>query len=447
MSDIDMMEVYNGTGTMQVCSPPGHILPPGQWTPVEVAVGKYYMNRPGFKTRVRAAAFPWREKDGLHLGWQSPINYLDGYGSTAEDMIEGLLEQGVCLHLYPVYGPPVTSNPAVQKALARKDEGLPPAVGISYTTPGTFARLPTPYKIGLTMYESTRPTALHHQRAWSQKINRVDLLLTPGQWLVEVWRDLGVRIPIRVIELPGGGHFYKAPAWERPEGHFTVITWAIMRDRKSPVETAQVFMRAFPRRKYPDHRLIIKTRDGFCGGRQGWKPEFNDARITIIDADYTPSEMVDLIRQAHVCLYLSRGEGSGRTPREALGLGLPLICADNTSMATACDSRFMYPIPTKSWERASIGGEWAVPDWDYAVHTLRHVYANYGEAMRKARRGREWAHEHFSPAACAKGLLQAIADVEPHTARLFTRQERERARTAPPPGPGPRGTMIKVRRS
>jgi len=440
-------EVYNGTGKMQVYSPARIIMRPGVWTPVPPEVALRYMNRPKFKVCLEPGHFLWREKDGLHLGWQSPINFLDGYGSTAEDIIEALAAEGIRLHIYPVYGRPRSMNPTVRRVLAQTQESAPPAIGISYTTPGMFSRLPTPYKIGLTMYESTDPTAIHQFRSWPQQINQVDLLLTPGDWLVEVWRNIGVRIPIRVVELPGGGHFYNAEPWAEPDGPFTVITWAVMRDRKSPVETAQVFTKAFPRERFPDYRMIIKTRDGWCGGPQGWKPRFDDDRITIIDADYTPEQMVELARQAHVCLYLSKGEGSGRTPREALGLGLPLICANNTSMAACCDERYMTPVPTKTWAPATIGGKWAIPDWDAAVEALRYVHDHYPRAVQKARAGREWAAKKFSPAVCAKELLEAIANVDPANARLFARQKRERERTAPPPGPGPRGTLVKLLRS
>jgi glycosyltransferase involved in cell wall biosynthesis len=437
------VEVWNGTGILQVCE--GQVLRPNAWTRVPLSVGRHYFNRPQFEVKLEPDLYPWKEADGLHLGWQSPINYLDGYGSTAEDMIAALLSLEVRLHIYPAYTDQIAiSSPVVRETLQNQSRRIPPAAGISYTTPGTFQFLPTPFKVGLTMYESTDPTAIPHQRNWPQQINEVDLLLTPGEWLVEVWQGLGVHTPIKVIELPGGAHFYEAEPWSPPDGPFRVITWAIMRDRKSPVETIEVFEQAFPRTIYPDCRLIIKTRDGWCGGPQRWKPHVTDDRIQIIDADYTPAQMVELARQCHVCLYLSRGEGSGRTPREALGLGLPLICADNTSMVTCCDPRYMTPVPTKAWEPASIGGRWAVPDWDWAVYALRDVHDHYSLAAEKARKGRPWAVERFSPRACAQGILQALEDVEPEIASHLQRLAHRAKRQAASPGPGPRGMLLKV---
>jgi hypothetical protein len=190
-----------------------------------------------------------------------------------------------------------------------------------------------------------------------------------------------------------------------------------MHKRKSALEMIDVFKRAFPRHKYPDCRFRIKTVNGVIGDRPPGSYHSDDRRIEVISAGWTPAQLIEFAKVGDVMLYLARGEGCGRPPREAMAMGLPLICANNTGMQPICDARYMTPIETKQWVPSPIGGEWAEPDWDQAVEALRWHYEHRQDARIKASSGTEWILRNHSPDTQTMDILLALEQIDPTQAK------------------------------
>lgn len=411
----------NETRVRKNLSQLGIILGPGESTSVSVNDALSFVNREGWRVHIPPEAGEFKNAGEMSLYFTAPISVTDGYGNHAEGILLGLDWAGVTLtarHLWQL-------NPAgLQKRtlqLLQSPIRTVNAVGLCMSTPGEFARLPTAFKVGLTQYESTDYRPVHPE--WTQQINEIDLLLTFGgtepEWNVGVFRRCGVRVPIRVIRGSGNWHYYRTEnRWKaRERDEFVVITWGMMHTRKSGLEMIDVFKKAFPCEKYPDCRFKVKTIGGVIGDLPAGSYRSDDERVEIISADWLPEQMVQFARCGDVMLYLSRGEGCGRPPREAMAMGLPLICADNTGMRPICDERYMSPVETKEWSPATIGGEWAEPDWDQAIEALRWHYENRDEARVKAERGAKWISRNHSPAVQANDIISALNQVDPGQAK------------------------------
>lgn len=403
--------IINQTGVRKTLTHLNLTLEPGQSGEISPSAALSFVKRQGWRVH-----FPPEACLSAGIFFTAPFGVADGYGNLAEDILLALdqaITNVAAQHLFHLT--PTGLHERTLELLQRPLSGVAP-IGVCLATPGEFHKLSSPYRVGMTMYESTDYRTVHPE--WTRQINEMDLMLTFGDWNAEVFERCGVKTPIIPIRGAGNRHFYRPESrWDLlrhdHDEKFTVVTWGMMHKRKSALEMIDAFKRAFPGDKYPDCRFRIKTVAGAIGDlpRGSYRPD--DPRIEVISADWLPEQMVAFGQLGDVMLYLSHGEGIGRPPREAMAMGLPLICADNSNMRPICDDRFMTPIETHHWEAAPIGGEWAVPDWDQAVEALRWHYENRREAQAKARAGLDWIRANHSPTAQAQDILAALKNVGP----------------------------------
>lgn len=398
--------VTNLTKIPQVFTAYGVTLAPGRETAVPAKLGLLLSNNPAYRVRVPAQDDePWPSFHFL-----APFNVCDGYGSQAEDLALAWDRLGVALTARCLWFlNPTGLERRTLELLERPAERFH-QVGLCYATPGEFHQLPTRYRVGLTMYEASNPRQRYPH--WTWQCNEVDLLLTPCDWCADMWRRASVYTPIKVVELSASHHYYEAELCRRPErAEFVVATWATMYPRKSPLETVEVFRRAFPKEKYPDCRLRIKTRGNVFGLDLADVDRIGDARVEVVNADWLPGQMIDFARGADVALFLPKGEGSGRPGREAMAIGLPAIVADHTGYRSICRSGYVDAVPVHHAEPSPLGGEWYIPDWDAAVDALRWHYDHREFAWRRAGQGAAWYRREHSLDRIAKGIVDALEDV------------------------------------
>jgi len=278
-------------------------------------------------------------------------------------------------------------------------------------TPGEFVKLPTPYKIGLTMYESTNPLENHPE--WKHECNAVDRLFVPSQYCKEVFSEF-VRKPIDVVALAINPMYCIGEHIERkPKRTFTFFQYATLTGRKAPLETLEAFKKAFPRYRYPNVRMIFKTRLGIFGWSEKMLPTLDDDRITIIDENMLPERLFEILRDEVDCMvFPSRGEGFGLPPREAMAMGVPTIMSRSSGMIDVCDEQYNWPIELTGCSTSILGGNWDDPDWDQLVDTMRWIYGHQEQAFEKARRGAKWFRSMHGPDAAGKALLKTLHAIE-----------------------------------
>lgn len=339
--------------------------------------------------------------------WLSPFSQGDGYATAAESMVYWLLQRGAELSVhYSWFLVKAGLRPETLNLLQRPAT-FPAAVGVCMATPGEFEKLPTPYRIGFTMYEATNPLRIYPE--WSHQCNDVDRLFVPCEYCADVFSRFTHR-PIDVVPLAINEEYCR-PELRTERETFRVVTFATLTGRKSPLEMIDVFQKAFPRNKYPNVEFVLKTRLDLLGSQTPGLPGVDDSRIVVESGTWPLKRILDLLYSSDCMMFLSKGEGFGMTPREAMATGLPVILADNTGMSDVCDYKYNWPVPTDHMESSPLGGDWCVPDWDYAVDCLRYIYKNRKKSYQKALQGGRWFVEKHGPWKAADAFLKAFTAV------------------------------------
>lgn len=355
------------------------------------------------------ATKPFRDEDGLHLLWKSPFSISDGYAVAAEHTSAAIRQTGVDLSVQSCWF--VTDEGLLHETvqLLREREASGYQVGLMLSLPYYFEEMPTPYRIGWTMWETTDPIEYFHVE-WGKEVNVVDRLWVPTAWQVPIFEAF-FKKPIQVVPLAINPLY---SYMDRPVREtFTVVTWGTLTARKCPLETVEVFQSAFPIEAYPDCQLRIKTKAKVWGDLAGRIPTFKDPRITISDGIWLPEDMAGFLYEADCGIFLSRGEGFGMPARESIASGCPTILADNSGHEEVTHSLYTWPVPTKAMVKSPMGGNWWTPDYDMAVDMLRFIYDNREKALDKAANGASWFEEKWGQAAVGAKILEALAEVDP----------------------------------
>lgn len=338
--------------------------------------------------------------------WLSPFSQGDGYATAAESMVYWLAQHGLGLSVHHSWFLVKEGLRSETLAMLRSPDPTPYRVGVCMATPGEFEKLPTPYKIGFTMYESTDPLKVYPE--WRHQCNGVDRLFVPSAFCAELFSEF-VHRPINVVPL-AIHEAYCEPVLRQAHDTFRVVSFATLTGRKGPIEMIDVFRNAFPDQE--DVEFILKTRLKLLGSQTPGLPEMNDRRIKVVDGTWPLARVQQFLLNADCMMFLSKGEGFGMTPREAMATGCPTILADNTGMSDVCDKRYNWPVPTSHLENSPLGGKWFIPDYDYAVDVLRWMYSNRERAYEKAYRGAEWFIATHGPSHAAEKFVDTLRSVD-----------------------------------
>jgi hypothetical protein len=376
-------------------------IPYGKWMHVDV-------DHPASRMRqvidVRFDPADALRTDIIH--WRSPFSLADGYATAAEQLVLAMLDKGASLYVEPCW---FDSHEGLQSETLRKLKEPFPGyceTGICMSTPGEFRYLPTRRRIGFTMYESDDPLKKYPE--WRHDCDKVDVLAVPSEYSKWVFGQF-FRRKIAVVPLAINSAYCHSRRRERKDV-FTFVSYGTLSGRKSPLETIECFQKAFPHEQ--DVRLVLKTRLGVCGYSYNYVPPISDPRVTVIDIgkdqhDWSAEQLRDWLYSADCMLFLSKGEGFGLPPREALATGMPLIVSDNSGMTDLAPHA--YGIRTHHEEDSPIGGKWAIPDWEQAIERMRYVYRHPEDAYDAGMEGAQWVRAHRADGAQA--LMDLCEDV------------------------------------
>lgn len=264
------------------------------------------------------------------------------------------------------------------------------------------------------MYETDfLPSGLH------ENIHEFDTVFVPSFHCVSIFSEHHGR----VIRVPLGIDPRRWPFQERLQlGRFFNVYMPGQGQRKGIDVAFRVFQAAFPKsvQMDPEPHLIHKTLID-----EGYSDERMEKRVGMISAD----EERTFYDAAHVSLNLSRGEGWGLMPLQAISSGIPTILTDAHGHADFAHLGLGVPA-TKVPSGPFIYGEsgnWWEPDFDSAVDWLREVYHHYDAYKELARRSATLCHEQFRWSDSARIIMDEVGEsdfidsTEVHTAtpRLF----------------------------
>lgn len=398
---------------------------------------------------------PWRMKGQKHLNVTGTIDAVSGYGRLTAHAIDALLTRpDINLSLTPSgYWHEIGLSDGIAKLMKQyhgtrpkerpyNPEGyrawqkpstpivLPPRWSLAITIPPELAKVPSPRVLLYSMWESDsipqrdnymltgkeehKPKSwVYDPNAWPEWINaRATLLAVPSEDMRQVFlrskTEDGKSIQIDPVVVPPGIDplFTFQPRTEHPT--FNLLTYGELGPRKPALEMiVELIMPVLG--EYEDWRLVVKTRGKTSIGQQS----VQDPRIVVVNADYTPQQMVDLTHDADCMLCINRYEGWGLPLREGMAAGCVLIATNHSGQAEDALPDYCYPVPSAglvdTWKLKS---EWHEIDWEAARVALAAEYAAF-----KARRGAQsemgarasaWIRERRTYAKMCDQLLGMI---------------------------------------
>lgn len=284
---------------------------------------------------------------------------------------------------------------------------IDPEVQIIHMTPENFRihKRPGVKNIGYAVWETTRLPD-----GWAAMCNQLDEIWTSCDWNVEVFKECGVKVPVKKIEHTINlNQFNNAPTvnFGFPKDKFLFYSIFQWTERKNPVGLIRAFMSEFS--KHDNVALVLKTylRNNTDGDKQIIENEIKNVMNTMwVKEDHPPVVLLHkmLSRQqilglhkAGDCLVLPhKAEGWSCTAFESMAMGKPTICTrfgGNTEFMSD-DNSFLLdyqltPVAGMPWGLYNGKGMWAEPSLEHLKAQMRYVYEHQDEAKKKALKGRE----------------------------------------------------------
>lgn len=261
------------------------------------------------------------------------------------------------------------------------------------------ATLPTQsmIKVAYSMFESTR---LPPQ--WVKILNsKFDAVIVPDPWLVDIYQNSGVLIPIFVIPLSLS---LEAALSHEPRlktsRPFIFGNTCALEPRKNHKLLIQAFAQAFGGRADIELHINVRYDNPFerrVLTNEIAKLKLKNVKLTI--RNLSSEEYLQFMRSFHCYATLSKGEGFSNTPRESLAMGVPVILTDCSAHKTIALTGFVRAVPAHISEPAhvfnAIQGYYSSCTVSQAAQALKDVYQNYSTYYQKAQQGRAWVRQYL----------------------------------------------------
>ena len=276
-------------------------------------------------------------------------------------------------------------------------------VGIIKTTPQMFFKCKNDFRIGYTMVENTKIN-----KEWVELCNKMNAIFVPSPYLVKVFQDCGVTVPVRVVHQGIDSKRFKyVKRGKRKKFTFGIIGY--MDERKNWKDLVQAFHSEFA--PFEPVELLIKNNNKYFDYMV-----FDDPRIKVINGNMPGDGIVNLYKNFDCFVFPSHAEGSGLPPREAMATGLPVIMTNWSGLEEICDSNYNYPIDPIAIDFVDVRGKeqpgfQARIDVRELMYWMRYVYEHQTEAQKKGQKASKWIHKEWNWDTCAKDLLKKAEEV------------------------------------
>lgn len=291
--------------------------------------------------------------------------------------------------------------PEKVKQIALKKDTLPSA-NVSLLTdniwlPGNrrfYTHMPpATIKLAYSVCESTKAP-----KPWVDALNKhFDAVIVADDFLVEVYKTSGVKIPIFVLPLAlylDG--FLQVPLKQSAHKPFVFGVSAALSRNKNIGLLIEAFAAEFG--NSPDVLLTIHSPwQGNLKELEATIKMLNLHNINIQVGELSLQEYINFMRGIDCYALVSRGEGFSITVREAMALGTPCIISDNTAHRTICKTGLVYAVPSllrqpsdREFYQVDVGDNFNCRLQDVR-RALREVYEQYPQHLELAAQRRAWA--------------------------------------------------------
>lgn len=331
------------------------------------------------------------------------VSQADGLGRISIGVID-LLKNDLRINCIPTEDVRLEDISEEVKTIVLNTDKKPGKVSILFAPlwyhayPDTYKKTPdSRIKIAYSMLESS---AIPQE--WIKILNfHFDAVVVPDNFLVDVYKNSGVNLPIFV--LPIGmyldEYFYKQKR-NHPGDPFVFGTTVSCDDRKN----YELLLQAFAEEFGNSNQVMLKLNSRAKAEKYHYL--IKDLGVTnIILTDYVlnKSQYIDFIESFDCFVNISKGEGFSLCPREALALGIPCILTNNTAQITICNSGIVREVPCPLIEPATywaglfnnqpLGFFFTCTKEDVKA-AMRDVYSNYYFYQQKAAVGPFWVSQY-----------------------------------------------------
>jgi glycosyltransferase involved in cell wall biosynthesis/ADP-heptose:LPS heptosyltransferase len=305
--------------------------------------------------------------------FRAPINAYTGYGLHALQIVSDFQSFGYRIKIRPTetvaeFTPiPATIRNKFVKGHQSGDWEL-------LLHPPNIAPTLGKKTIYFTMWEASR---LPYQ--WVKWLNQSECVVVPCQWNATCFSASGVDRPIYVIPLGIKADIFRFAPMDM-KGPCTFGAAGKIRgggERKGLQEVIAIFQKAFPTEK--DVRLTIKAFPD-CG-----IIPVEDPRVSVIAKFLREPEMAKWYANITCFVSVSRSEGWGLMPHQAMAVGRPCIAIKFGGHAEFLNHEIGYCADFKlaaAGYNYKGGGIWAEPNEDHIIELMRRVYRNRKEAQQ-----------------------------------------------------------------
>jgi len=285
--------------------------------------------------------------------------------------------------------------------------------------------------ISFTMFETTRIPDV-----WVESLNDYsDAVFVPCSWNKKVFRDSGVKVPIKVVPPGIDPGYYKdikhidPIALDLPKDAFCFYSIFQWTERKNPAGLLRAFWAAFD--GVDDVYLVLKTYGTNVSLEQQRVLKETIAqlkanmrlkkppKIIFVGGFLSKAEMTGIHKRCDCFVLPHRAEGFGLPHLEAMAMGNPVIStgySGNMDFMTPENSYLLdyqlTPVTNMPWIPYYEGTMlWAEPNLSQLIDYMKYVYEYRKEAQTVGELGRAHVMKKFNWEISAKKLVQACQEI------------------------------------
>lgn len=361
------------------------------------------------------------QKDYKKIIWDAPVGFNNGYGKASMMLAEAM---GDKVDTYAIASDWLGSRyeyvPDKLRTLLDKRAGNIDSFYVIFFPAWEFTRRVAQRTIGYTMLEATRIP-----QSWVDNCNNYcERVIVPCEQQRQAFIDSGVKVDVKSIPLGLTPSLFPERDYI-DDDNFVFGTMGTLTYRKGTDLLVKAYKKLFPRDKYPNVYLSIKTLST-AGVLKLWfmsEEDLTDNRIILNVESFSPEELVKNFFHTLDCfVFPTRGEGFGLPPLEAMMTGLPVIGTGFSGMSEFMVEGVSLPLdykledmPRGDWrgyppELQAEGQQWAEPNFDDLCDKMKYAYDNRDKMKAMGKKARKFALKNFTADLAAERVIQYLND-------------------------------------
>lgn len=355
-----------------------------------------------------------------------------GYGQAVRQTVQGLHKAGVPMWIKPVSferdKPDLGDEGNILEALCRTPR--PTDVNFVRLSPEIAVNFLEPSMVNICncAWETSKL-----DKHWVECCNRFDAIFVECDWLVDVFKDSGVNVPVYCVPNSVDASVFTPKQEVKPQGRvFTFYSIQQWIERKNGLGLLKAYFNAFS--PEDEVRLVLKSylsrvevnqehsnkiKSDIENLKRSLNLDKNYPPVYLITEKLTTEELRAMHEECDCYILLDRAEGWGLPFADAACAANPIIATnfggsrqflnEDNSYCVDYQPTFVCNMEFSPYYRGD--QLWAEPNLVHASTLMRHVYENRQEAFEKGQKARQYMQSYYNQEVITQRLLSSVADV------------------------------------